>query len=284
MTPLRQKMMNTLVLKGYSPHTQRSYLGAIEKLANHYKRSPDTLDPGEIERYFLYLLTEQKLANESVRLIVNAVRFLFVQVLDQAADDFVVRYPKRAQRIPELLTRDEVRRILLQTANLKHYTLLATCYAAGLRVSELVHLAVRDIDSERALLHVRAGKGDKDRPVIMTPELLIQLRRYWMAYRPEQHLFESSDRRKALSVVTAQKVFTRAKAAACIDKRGGIHGLRHAYATHQLEAGMPTFKLQQLLGHSDVKSTLRYVHWLPHYQVRGQVGIDLLAWPEGWSL
>lgn len=281
MTPLRQKMINTLVLKGYSPRTQKSYLSAIERLAKYYHRSPDTLDPGEIESYFLYLLTERKLANESVRLTVNAVRFLFVQVLEQSADDFVVRYPKRAQRIPELLTRDDVQCILLKTANLKHYTLLATCYAAGLRVSELVNLAIRDIDSERELLHVRAGKGNKDRAVIMTPQLHSHLRRYWMAYRPQPYLFESGDRRKALSVVTAQKVFTRAKAAAGIDKRGGIHGLRHAFATHQLEAGMPTFKLQRLLGHSDIKSTLRYVHWLPQYQARGQVGMDLLVWAEG---
>lgn len=278
MTPLRQKMIDSLVLKGYSPRTQTSYLYAIEKLAKHFGRSPDELDPGEIERYFLYLLTERKMANESVRLIVNAVRFLFVQVLEVPAQQFVVRYPKRAQRIPELLTRDEVQAILSETTNLKHYTLLATCYAAGLRVSELVSLSVRDIDSERELLHVRSGKGDKDREVILTPQLLCQFRRYWSAYRSGPHLFESTDRSKPLSAVTAQKVFTRAKAAAGIDKRGGIHGLRHAFATHQLEAGMPTFKLQRLLGHSDIKSTLRYVHWLPHYQSRGQVGADLLSW------
>ncbi len=278
MTPLRQKMIDTMVLKGFSPRTQTSYLYAIEKMAQHYHRSPDTLSTADIERYLLYLLKERHLANATVRLVVNAVVFLFTQVLGQPRQAFGVRYPKRVQRIPELLTRDEVRRILTQTRNLKHHTLLATCYAAGLRVSELVALRLRDIDSDRQLLHVRAGKGDKDRAALLTPAMVSLLRRYWSAYRPPYYLFCGNDPRQPLSVITAQRVYQRAKAAAGIDKQGGIHSLRHAYATHQLEAGMPAFKLQRLLGHQNLRTTLRYVHWLPHYQDRGQVGTDLLMW------
>ncbi len=262
MTPLRQKMIDLMVLKGYSPKTRETYLYAVEKVARHFHRSPDTLDAGELESYFLYLLTEKKMASASVRLVVNGMRFLNNQVLQRPAQNFLVRYPKLPQRIPELLTREDVRCILSHTNNLKHHTLLATCYALGLRVNELVHLRVRDIDSVRGLVHVRAGKGNKDRVVILPESLLHLLRRYWQGYRPRVPLFYCQDPSKPLDAGSAGKIFRRAKTAAGVDKRGGIHSLRHAYATHQLEAGMPTFKLQRLLGHSDIKSTLRYVHWL----------------------
>jgi len=280
MTPLRQKMINTLVLKGYSPKTQSSYLYAVEKVAKYFHRSPDTIDAGELESYFLHLLTERHMANASVRLIVNAMRFFYTQVLQRPPQSYAVRYPKLPQRIPELLTREEVQKLLSQTKTLKNYTLLATCYAVGLRVSELVHLSLRDIDSPREILHVRGGKGNKDRELILSPSLLQLLRRYWCAYRPSPHVFCAQNSQRPLSVCTAQKVFRRAKRAAEIDKQGGIHSLRHAYATHQLEAGMPTYKLQRLLGHSDIHSTLRYVHWLPSYQSRGRAGTDLLCWPD----
>lgn len=279
MTPLRKKMIDVMVLKGFSPRTQSSYLYAVERVARHFHRSPDKVDAGELEQYFVYLLTERQMASASVRLIANGMRFFYTQVLQQSPDSFAVRYPKRPQRIPELLTRDEVRRILEQVPNLKHYTLLATCYALGLRVSELVQLQVRDIDSARELVHVRAGKGNKDRAVILPASVLRQLRRYWQAYRPTSLLFYGRDPSVVISTCTIGRVFRRAKSAAGIDKQGGVHSLRHAYATHQLEAGMPTFKLQRLLGHVDMKSTLRYVHWLPTYQNRGRLGVDLLARP-----
>lgn len=280
MTPLRKKMIDVMVLKGYSPSTQSTYLYSVEKVARYFHRSPDTIDPGELEQYFLYLLIEKNMASASVRLVVNSMRFLNTHVLQRPAQDFVVRYPKRAQRIPELLTRDEVQRILAQVSNPKHYTLLATCYALGLRVSEVVHLQVRDIDSARELVHVRAGKGNKDRTVILPDSLLKLLRQYWLRYHPRDILFYGQEPTVAITTGSVGKVFRRARSAAGIDKRGGVHSLRHAYATHQLEAGMPAFKLQRLLGHVDMKSTLRYVHWLPTYENRGRIGVDLLCWPE----
>ena len=280
MTPLRKKMLDTLVLKGYSTKTQDTYLYAVEKVARYFNRSPDTIEAAELESYFLYLLTEKRMASASVRLIVNSMRFLDTHVLQRPAQDFVVRYPKRPQRIPELLTREEVHLILSHTSNVKHYTLLATCYALGLRVSELVQLQVRDIDSTRLLVYVRSGKGNKDRAVILTEALLQLLRRYWHQYHPTEPLFYGQNPSRSLAAGSASKIFGRAKSATGIDKQGGIHSLRHAYATHQLEAGMPTFKLQRLLGHSDIKSTLRYVHWLPTYKNRGKLGIDLLCWSD----
>ena len=149
MTPLRQKMIDTLILKGYSPRTHDSYLYAIKKLAEYFHRSPDTLSVDELEGYLVYLLRERQLAPASVRLQVNAVRFFYQQVLQRPMQEVAVRYPKRPQRIPEFLTRAEVHAILDHTCNLKHYTLLATCYATSVRVSELVALQLRDIESAR---------------------------------------------------------------------------------------------------------------------------------------
>jgi integrase len=181
-----------------------------------------------------------------------------------------------AQRIPELLTRAEVGQILSAGKNTKHRMMLTTCYGCGLRVSELVALKVRDIDSERQLLRIEQGKGAKDRQVILSPSLLEQLRDYWRRYRPTLWLFPRRESQIALDVSTPQKVFTVAKRRVGIDKVGGIHSLRHAYATHQLEAGLPVHQLQRLLGHQNLQSTLRYVHWVPGYH-EGQTGTDLIA-------
>jgi len=276
MTPLRKKMIDIMVLKGFSPSTQSTYLYAIEKIARYYHRSPDLLDSGDIEAYCVYLLKEKNMASASVRVIVNAVRFFFRQVLRRSLQEVVIRYPKKPQRIPELLTREEVRAILSHAQNLKHYTLLATGYAAGLRVSEIVTLRVRDIDTHRALLYIRQGKGNKDRAVFLTPSLLLGLRRYWQQYRAHDWLFYSHDFQHHITITVAQKAFRKAKAAAGITKHGGIHSLRHAYATHQLDAGLPTHLLQRQLGHQSLTSTLRYVHWLPHYHSNGIREVDLL--------
>jgi integrase len=155
--------------------------------------------------------------------------------------------------------------------------MLTTCYGCGLRVSELVAIKVRHIDGERRLLRVEQGKGAKDRQVEIPDTLLKGLRRYWQAYRPQAWLFPNSQLpNRALSITTAQKTFRTAKRAAGITKVGGIHSLRHAYATHQLESGLPVHQLQRLLGHQNIHSTLRYVHWVPNYQ-GGNTSTDLIA-------
>jgi integrase/recombinase XerD len=277
MSPLRQQMIDTMVLKGFAARTQETYLYAITRLAKYYRRSPDQLDVADIERYFLFLLREGKLAPASVRVSVHAIHFLFRQVLQRSLEHCVIRYPKKPQRIPELLSRTEVQLILSHCRNSKHYAMLATCYGAGLRVSELVHLRVRDIDSDREVLHIRQGKGAKDRELILTAGLLYLLRCYWQQYRPYDPLFYGRELRSHVSIATAQKSYTRAKRSAGIDKQGGIHSLRHAYATHQLEAGMPVHQLQGLLGHQSLQTTLRYVHWIPHYKSDGNCGADLVS-------
>ena len=276
MSPLRQKMIDTMALLGRSPRTQQTYLYAVTKLAAYYHRSPDQLDVAEIERYFLYLLRERKLAPASVRIQVSGVRFLFSQVLNRPLEHAPIRYPKLPQRIPELLSHRDVQQLLACCKNQKYYTMLGICYGGGLRASELVALHIRDIDSERAVLHVRQGKGAIDRELILTQGMLHLLRDYWQAYRPKDVLFYGREMQAPIGTSSVQKAYYRAKRAAGIGKRGGIHALRHAYATHQLEAGMPVYQLQRLLGHQNIRTTLRYVHWLPHYQSDGGRGADLV--------
>jgi integrase/recombinase XerD len=276
MTPLRQQMIDAMLLQGFSDRTQHSYLSAVKQLARHYRQSPDTLEPEQIKHYFLYLVKDKALSPASCRLHLNALQFFYVKVLhcDWFAQLNIV-LPKKPQRIPELLSRAEVLRILAACTNVKHHALLSTCYGCGLRVSELVALQLHHIDGQRRVVRVEQGKGKKDRLVLLPDRLREVLRDYYRHYRPRSWLFFGFHRDQALSASSAQKIYERAKAAANIQKPGGIHALRHAYATHQLEAGVPVHQLQHLLGHKDLHSTLHYVHWNP--TVPQGAGVDLLA-------
>ena len=277
MTPLRQQMIDAMLVRGFSPRTHASYLMAVKDLARHYHRSPDQISLEEIQAYFVYLVKERHLSDASCRLYLNGLRFLYLQVLAWQAFDVPIPHPKRVQRIPELLTREEVARLIAGVANLKHRMLLMTCYGCGLRVSELVALKVRHIDSERQLLRVEQGKGAKDRAVVLSDTLLSRLRAYWRQYHPREWLFPSASTGKRLCISTVQRTYQQAKEKAGIEKVGGIHSLRHAYATHQLQAGLPVHQLQYQLGHRNIQSTLRYVHWTPNYRAGALACSDLLA-------
>jgi integrase/recombinase XerD len=277
MSPLRQKMIDAMRMRGFSMRTHQSYLSAVSELAGYYGRSPEELDVEELQAFFAHLAIERELSGATCRLYLNAVRFLYLQVLHWPSFDVPMTVPKKAQRIPELLTRAEVGRILSACANPKHHMVLCTCYGCGLRVSEVVRLQVRHIDGERQLLRVEQGKGAKDRLVIVSEALLAALRRYWRVYHPTLWLFPGRHPHDALSISSAQRVYQRAKARAGVEKVGGIHGLRHAYATHQLEAGLPVHALQRLLGHQNLRSTLRYVHWVPETRAGETRHGDLLG-------
>lgn len=283
MSPLRQQMIDAMRVRGYSPRTRDSYLHAVAKLSAYYHRSPDKLTVEEVAAYLQYLACERELSASSCRQYLHAARFFYLQVLGRPDFDVPIPVPKNPQRIPELLTRAEVARILAACANPKHHMMLELCYGCGLRVSELCGLRVSDIDGERQLLRVTQGKGAKDRAVVLSPTLLAHLRGYWRRQRPKVWLFPSSViPGRAVSFCTPQKVFVRAKAEAGVQRIGGIHSLRHAYATHMLERGVPVHQLQRLLGHSTLQSTLRYVHWLPNQTREGTVAnADLVAGLEG---
>lgn len=278
MTRLRQQMIGAMRQRGFSERTHDSYLRAVRDLARYCQRSPDQLTVSDLQTYFNYLAQERDLAPASCRLHLNGIRFLYFQVLKWPPFEVELIVPKRPQRIPELLTRLEVHGILQACANPKHRMLLETTYGCGLRVSELVVLRIQDIDGERGLLRIEQGKGAKDRLVIISSALLQHLRHYWLLYRPEMWLFPRQHRPdQHLSIKTAQRVFTQAKQRSGVVKIGGIHSLRHAYATHQLQCGLPVHELQRLLGHGNLQSTLRYVHWLPRHHRCDQGHADLIG-------
>lgn len=278
MTPLRQTMIQAMRQHGFSPQTQRSYLYVVADLARYYRRSPDRLEVGDLQTYFNYLVQERSLAPASCRLYLHGIRFLFLQVLHWPDFDVDLVLPKRPQRIPELLTRQEVARILGSVQNPKHRALLSVTYGCGLRVSEAVALQVKNVDGERQLLRIHQGKGAKDRMVPLAGVLLEVLREYWRLGRPMSWLFPSEVLTgKHLTITTAQKVYRHAKSASGVQKCGGIHALRHAYATHQLEHGVPLNDLQRFLGHSDLRTTERYLHWLPGLSSQNSSPADLIA-------
>jgi integrase len=279
MTPLRERMIKAMRMHGYSPRTHESYLAAVTGLARFTRRSPDTLTKADLARYFEHLTVERQLAPASVRLAYHGIRFLYRQVLAWPAVDLEVTLPKRPQRIPALLTRAEVAAILDACDGPRYRTMLTVCYGCGLRLSEVLALRVGDIDGERKLLRVEQGKGAKDRLVPLSPTLLEALRAYWRLFRPRDWLFAGRCG-EALSPTALQKAYTRAKRQARVTKPGGIHALRHAYASHQLAAGLNVERLQRLMGHSSIHTTLRYVHWVPSAR-EGEGELDLIAQLEG---
>jgi len=277
MTQLRQRMIAQMTQRGFSDRTHQSYLHSVSELANYYKKSPDTVSIAEIQQFFNHLVQERSLSPASVRVYLNGVRFFYLKVMEWKQFDVPVAIPRKPQRIPELLSRAEVQALIASIDNLKHRTIILTCYGSGLRLSELVGLQVKDIDSERRLLRVQQGKGQKDRAVILSDGVLQSLREYWSVYRPVSWVFPNRDPLKALHIQSVQRVYSKAKIKAGIGKVGGIHALRHAYATHQLEAGMPVYQLQQMLGHSNIRSTMRYVHWVHSYKEGRAAVSDLVS-------
>jgi len=271
-------MIAAMRQRGFSLRTHESYLAAVTHLARYYRRSPAELDAAQLQSYFNYLVQERALSAATCRVHLHGIRFFYLQVLKWPEVEVTLVTPKRPQRVPELLTRAKVARILQACANPKHRMLLETTYGCGLRVSEVVALRVRDVDGERRLLRIEQGKGAKDRLVTLAPALLQRLRQYWSWCRPAHWLFPRAQAAHAhVSVTTAQRAFDQAKARSGIRKVGGIHSLRHAYATHQLEHGLPVHELQHLLGHGNLQSTMHYVHWLPCQQRDGQGHADLIG-------
>ena len=262
MTTLRQRMDDAMVLRGFSVRTRESYLACVRALAKHYRRPPDALDAEEIQAYLLHLISERKLAYASVNQAACAFRFLFGAVLAHKALAVEIPMAKAPKRLPQVLTREEVGRLFAGAASLRARTVLMTTYAAGLRVSEVCALKLSDIESapERMCLKVREGKGGRDRYTLLSPRLLEALRLYWRAHRPRSWLFPNRSGEGPMNVTMAQRMYWAARAAAGLAGGGGIHTLRHSFATHLLEAGVDIHTIQRLLGHGHVGTTMRYFH------------------------
>jgi site-specific recombinase XerD len=259
MGELRDQMQQDLILHGMSPRTQHSYLAAVRGVAQYYHQRPDTLSEAHVQSYVRYLIEERRLAPSSVRVAVMGLRFFYTQTLQRTWTNLPL--PKRTKTLPEVLSREEVARLLASTTTGRERALLMTTYGGGLRVSEVVRLRVSDIDAGRGMLRVEQGKGRKDRYTLLGPRLLGELRHYWQLYRPAlPWLFPQRSKPVPMDPSTAQKIYYAAKARAGITKAGGIHALRHAFTTHLLEGGTDLATLQRLLGHESVTTTMHYVH------------------------
>jgi integrase/recombinase XerD len=264
MTTLRQKLIDEIQLRGFSPHTQDSYVRSVAGLAGFYHRSPDRIVDDEIKAYLLHLLRIKKLAVSSLIVAVSALRFFFGQVLHRptaAIEQALPRMKKPVLR-PRVYSVQELERLLsCPKLNRKHRALFMTMYAAGLRVSEACQLRLPDLLSDRHQIRVVQGKGKKDRYTLLSPRLLEELRAYWRLYRPKDWLFPSTlipDR--PLTPTAVERAFTIAVEQASLPDRGGPHSLRHSFATHLLEAGVDPLTLQRLLGHSSLRTTTTYLH------------------------
>jgi site-specific recombinase XerD len=260
MTELRRRMIQAMTVRGFSPRTHESYIAAVRDLAGHYRRPPDQLSAQEVQAYLAHLVTTRKLSWSTCNIAASAFRFLYHTTLGRDCDAFELPAPKQPQRLPEILSREEVARLIEAPPNPKHRLLLAAVYSAGLRVSEAIGLKLGDVDRGRMTLRVEQGKGRKDRVMPLSKRLLMQMEAFWRVQPPRLWLFANRYGTRPIDVTVAQKVFTLAKLRAGISKRGGIHSLRHAFATHLIESGVDVPTVQRLLGHRSVSTTMRYFH------------------------
>ena len=264
MTALRQRLIDEIQLRGFSIHTQDSYVRSVTGLARFYHRSPDQIVDDEIKAYLLHLLRIKKLAVSSIIVAVSALRFFFGQVLHRPTKAIEQALPRMKKPVlrPKLYSVQELERLFgCPGLNRKHRALFMTTYAAGLRISEVCQLRIPDLLSGRHQIHVIQGKGKKDRYTLLSPRLLEELRSYWRLYRPKDWLFPSTiypDRH--ITEAAVQRAFTDTVERAGLPERGGIHSLRHSFATHLLEAGVDPLTLQRLLGHSRLSTTTTYLH------------------------
>jgi integrase/recombinase XerD len=264
-TKLLQRMHDELVRRNYAATTIRTYLHALNLChRQHPGRRLDRLGPRDLRRYQAYLFKERKLAIGTVGLHVAALRFFFVRVLKRRALKEELPTPKRHRRLPTVLSPEEVRRLIAGAKNLYHRTMLMTLYGAGLRRSELCHLKVGHIDSQRMVLRVDRGKGGVDREVPLSLTLLTALREYYRWMRPQTYLFPGTkDGWRADRPITSKVIWEAvrlAARAAGIDRRVTPHTLRHSYATHLLASGADLRTIQVLLGHADLSHTTVYLH------------------------
>ncbi len=280
MTAMREKLIKEMTLRRFSPHTQRAYIASVAGLAQYYNESPEKITKQMIQDYLVYLMQERKLAWSSCNAIVCALRFFYIQTL--GIDSIFLNIPprKKVEQLPEILSTEEVELLLGALENHKHRTLLMTTYAAGLRLSEVVHLKLTDIDSKRMMIRVRQGKGSKDRYTILSKRLLEELRIYWKKYRPSEWLFSSTDPKRPLTEGAAQKIYYKAKEMAGIKKGKGIHTLRHCFATHLLEAGVDVRTIQVLMGHTSIMTTVVYLKVTRKQISSTQSPLDILNIPQ----
>ena len=265
MTHLRKMMLEELQRRNYAETTINSYIRIVEDFSLRFQRPPDRLGPQHIREYQAELFKKRKLAASTVTVYLAALRFFYTKTLKRGWSVAETPYPKKAEHVPSILSRQEVERLIAGAGTSFHRTLLMTLYATGLRRAELTHLKISNVDSQRMVIHVQGGKGRKDRDVMLSPKLLKELREHWRRLRrkPSQWLFPGNGQHTNDRPISTKVVWHACRNAA---KRAGIqkqvhpHTLRHCFATHLLEQGADLRNIQMLLGHNDLKQTTIYLH------------------------
>lgn len=260
MTPLRQRMIAEMKLRNFSSRTQEAYVKSVESLALYYKHSPENLTADQIHNYVIYLTSQKELSWSSCNVAVSAFKFLYGQVLKSIDLNIIIPKRKKESRLPQIYSKNELALIFKSVKKLRNRIMLETTYAAGLRVSELVSLKVKDIDSARMMIRVNQGKGKKDRYTLLSEYLLNELRLYWRVYRPSYWLFPRQEGHQHISIDIVQKIYYKAVELSGVKRKGGIHSLRHSFATHLLESGANLKQIQMLLGHRSIQTTMIYLH------------------------
>lgn len=277
MTPLRRRMLDDMQIRNLSAGTQRSYIHYIADFAMHYKLSPEKLGLDEIYNYRLYLLEQKQLSPQSVNQFVAAAKFLYITVLEMPWGDVEFPYAKVPEKLPAVLSAEEVERFFEAIWLPKHRALLMLCYGSGLRISEACALQVSDIDSARMLVHVRHGKGGRDRFTVIGHRMLTVLREYWKIQKPRKWLFPTTREDEHIHPAAIQQICRDATQRAGIVKRVTPHLPRHSFATHLLENGADTRVIQVLLGHRRIDTTARYTAVTPRSLGRLESPLDANA-------
>ncbi|HEX4577832.1 MAG TPA: site-specific integrase [Edaphobacter sp.] len=280
MTSLRQRMIEDMQIRNLAVHTQNTYVLQVSMFARHFSRSPEMLGQEEIRSYEVYLTNEKKLAASSILIAISALRFLYKITLKKDwTFEEMIPAPKKPQKLPVVLSPEEVIQFLNCVAMTKHRVILTTCYAAGLRISEAICLRPPAIDSKRMVLRVEQGKGQKDRYVMLSPKLLGTLRDWWRVARPQHWLFPGDRPNQHVSKDAVEQACQKAHRLCHISKPITPHSLRHAFAVHLLEQGADVRTIQLLLGHRSLATTARYLRIASSKVCSTASPLDLLPHP-----
>lgn len=282
MTVLSEKMQEDMQLRGLSVRTQESYVGAVRQLAKHYHKSPEKIDEEELRQYFLYLKNVRKISISTFRIALCGIKFFYEQTLKREWHTLALVRPDKQEKLPVVLSLQEVERILECVHHQRYRVCLTTIYACGLRLLEGVRLQVRNIDSPRKMLHICAGKGGKDRYIPLPTASLDMLRQYWRTHRNPEWLFPrlhgtwqgSINTGEPMCETAVQRAFRAALKESGIQKPASVHTLRHSYATHLLESGTDLRTIQLYLGHASITTTTIYLHLTSVTQTQSRQRID----------
>lgn len=281
MGKLREQMKGDLVLRGFSVHTQRNYLRCVREFAKHFKRSPAQMGEQEVRAFLLHLVQQRKVSAGLRSVYVSALKFFYRNTVRRPEVVEHIAHPKKPKLLPDVLTKEEVLAIFKATRSLKYKAIIATTYSAGLRISEVCTLRLTDINSKRMLIHIRCAKGNKDRYVMLSEQLVVLLRQYYKGLRRRGiYLFSGQDPNRPISTSAVHQVLKKAVKKAGLSKKVSMHTLRHCFATHFLEAGGDIRVVQVLLGHTSIRTTVRYTRVSSQHIGRTPSPWDLLHCPE----